>query len=210
MKRAGAFLLALLLCAAVFMPAALASRQLPLDIRAQFGSIEITDSTYWDSPETWFVLIRTPDKVNRLLCYVLKNGTWTQKFQTAAAVPQGQGKVRIVFTDQVRDFVHDRIIPGPVLVIMQYGTGLYESSVMARCGFVSSGPDTWMLFDAFFQDEQADVEIGEDTVTFRTPIDQDHERIKTVPVSIERDLRVLDFTEIPRTPEQAQEIPDDQ
>ena len=81
-----------------------ASGQLPLDIRARFGGIEITDTAYWDSPEsTWFVLIRTPDRTNILLCFVLENGTWTQKFQTDTAVPQGEDRVSILFTDQVKE-----------------------------------------------------------------------------------------------------------
>ena len=78
--------LALLLC--VLSPAQ-ASAQLPTDIRAQFGSIEITGTAYWDTPgSTWFVLIRTPDRVNRLLCYTLQSGTWVQEFQAAESVPQ--------------------------------------------------------------------------------------------------------------------------
>ena len=86
-KRLAALMLAFgFLCCAHAAQAT--SAQLPLDIKAQFGSIEITDTAYWDSPgSTWFVLIRTPDGVNRLLCYVLENGVWTQKFQTAAAMP---------------------------------------------------------------------------------------------------------------------------
>ena len=60
-----------------------------------------------------------------------------------------------------------------------------------------------------FQEEQTELTIEEDHITFRTPADRDHDRIKTVPVSMERDLRHIDFTEIPRTPEQAQKIPDD-
>ena len=86
--------LSLLLCG---LPAVQASTRLPTDIRAQFGGIEITGTAYWDTPgSTWFVLIRTPDRVNRLLCYTLQNGAWVQKFQAAESVPQGEGTVRIL------------------------------------------------------------------------------------------------------------------
>ena len=121
-KRLAALMLAFgFLCCAHAAQAT--SAQLPLDIKAQFGSIEITDTAYWDSPgSTWFVLIRTPDGVNRLLCYVLENGAWTQKFQTAAAIPQGENRVRLYVTDKVLDFANDRTIPGPVLVVMNRRT----------------------------------------------------------------------------------------
>ena len=208
-KRAAA--LALVLGFLCCVHAARATAQLPLDIKNQFGNAEIVDSTYWDSPgSTWFVLVRTPDGVNHLVCYLLENGTWTQKFQTAAAMPQGQGKVRIVFSDNVLDFANDRIIPGPVLVVVQYGIGEHESGVMVHYGFVRTDPETWTLFSASFQEEQTHVDIEEDYVTFRTPVDQNHDRRKTVPLRMERDLRKVDFTKIPRTPEQAKELLDGQ
>ncbi len=205
-KRFAALVLALgFLCCA--RAAQATSAQLPLDIKAQFGSIEITDTAYWDSPgRTWFVLIRTPDGVNRLLCYVLENGVWTQKFQTAAAMPQGKNRVRLYITDKVEDFVNDRIIPGPVLIVMQYGTGEYESSVMLHYRFVRSDPETWTLVKASFWEEQTYLDIEADSVTFRTPVDQDHDIRKTIPLRMERDLRKIDFTEIPRTAEQAKEL----
>ena len=209
MKRFAALALVLgILCCA---HAAQATAQLPLDIKNQFGNAEIIDSTYWDSPgSTWFVLVRTPDGVKHLVCYVLENGTWTQKFQTAAAVPQGQGRVRIVFSDNVLDFANDRIIPGPVLVVVQYGTGVYESDVLVHYGFVRTDPETWTLVSAFFQEEQTHVDIEADYVTFRTPVDQNHDDRKTVPFRMERDLRKIDFSEIPRTAEQAKELLDGQ
>ena len=175
-KRFAALVLALAFGLLCCVPTAQATAQLPLDIKNQFGNAEIVDSTYWDSPgSTWFVLVRTPDGVNHLVCYVLENGTWTQKFQTAAAMPQGQGKVRIVFSDGVLDFPNDRTIPGPVLVVMQYGTGVYESDVLVHYGFVRTDPETWTLVSAFFQEEQTHVDIEADYVTFRTPVDQYHD-----------------------------------
>ena len=184
-----------------------ASKQLPADIRCQFGSIHITDTTYWDgNGNTWFLLIRTPDHVNRLLCYTLENGTWMQRIQTSEAVPQGEERVRIVITNQVQDFVTNRTITGPILMIMQYGSGEYESSVMLHYAFRRNESGEWQLFSATFQEEQVHLDFEEDSITFRTPIDQDHYAFHTVQGSFERDLRHVRFPEIPRTPEQAQEI----
>lgn len=211
-KRFAALVLALAFALLCCVYAAQATAQLPLDIKNQFGNAEIVDSTYWDSPgSTWFVLVRTPDGVNHLVCYVLEDGTWTQKFQTAAAMPQGKNRVKIYITDKVEDFVNNRIIRGPVLAVMQYGTGEHESGIMAHYGFVRSDPETWTLFSAFFWEEQTDLDIEEDSVTFRTPVDQYHDDRKTVPLHMERDLKKIDFTEIPRTAEQAKKLlPDGQ
>ena len=207
-KRIRTALLLGLLLAALCMQGAQATQQLPLDIKAQFGGIHIVESVCWEgSGSTWFLLLRTPDKVNRLICYVLENGLWTQKFQTSAALPQGDGRVRLVITNQVQDFSMDRIITGPILMILQYGTGEKENAVIAHYAFLRSEEGIWELFRAFFSEEQVYVYIDEDTLTFRTPVDQDHSSIRTVPACMERDLRKVDFTEIPRTPEAITEAP---
>ena len=177
--------------------------QLPLDIKAQFGGIEIAEAVCWEnSGSTWFLLVRTPDKVNRLICYVLENGLWTQKFQTTAALPQGDGKVRLAITGQVQDFAMDRTVTGPILMILQYGTGEEENAVSAHYAFLRSEEGIWELFRAFFAEEQTFVYIDADTVTFRTPVDQDRSVLRTVPAQIKRDLRETAFSEIPRTPEE--------
>ena len=184
-----------------------ASRQLPADIRCQFGSIDITDTACWDGDgSTWFLLVRTPDHVNRLLCYTLENGTWMQRIQTSEAVPQGDERVRIVITNRVQDFAGSRTIPGPILLIMQYGSGEYESSVLLHYAFQRTASGEWKLFSAAFQEEQVRLDFEEDSITFRTPAGQDHYASQTVQGTFERDLRRVRFPEIPRTPGQAQEI----
>ena len=193
--------LALLICS---FPAVRASGQLPTDIRAQFGGIEITDAAYWDSPgSTWFVLIRTPDKANRLLCYTLENGTWTQKFQTSTAVPQGDGKVRILFSDQEKEIAGGVTVIKPVLTVMQYGTGTDELSVRLRVEFQRSVTGVWNLVRVDFTEEQTHLDILEDTVIFRSAADQGTDRTEIIPYTMDRDLRSIDLSEIPKTPEQA-------
>ena len=194
--------LALLICR---LPAARASGQLPADIRAQFGGIEITDSAYWDSPgSTWFVLIRAPDRVNRLLCYTLESGAWTQQFQTSAAVPQGDGRVRILFSDQVKEITGSGTVIKPVLTVLQYGTGPDEPSMRLQLEFMRSASGIWNLFRAVFSDEQMCLDIDEDNVAFRPAADPDSDRLQTVTVTLERDLRHMNLAELPKIPEQAQ------
>lgn len=195
--------LALLICS---FPAVRASGQLPTDIRAQFGGIEITDAAYWDSPgSTWFVLIRTPDKANRLLCYTLESGTWTQKFQTSTAVPQGDGKVRILFSDQEKEIAGGVTVIKPVLTVMQYGTGTDELSVRLRVEFQRSVTGVWNLVRVDFTEEQTHLDILEDTVIFRSAGGPEPDRPEIIPYTLERDLRCIDLSEIPKTPEQAQQ-----
>ena len=202
--RAAALLgLALLVCR---LPAARAAGQLPTDIRAQFGGIEITDTAYWDSPgSTWFVLIRTPDQTNRLLCYTLGNGTWTQKFQTSTAVPQGDGRVRILFSGREKEITVSGTVTKPVLTIMQYGTGTDEPSVRLQAEFLRSVSGEWNLVRAEFAEEQMHLDILEDTVIFRSEADQETSRPEMVPCTMDRDLRSIDLSEIPKTPEQARQ-----
>lgn len=200
--RAGILLaLILLICGPA---SAQASGQLPTDIRAQFGGIEITDAAYWDSPDsTWFVLIRTPDRVNRLLCYTLDHGAWTQMFQTSAAVPQGDGRVRILFSDRIRETEGAAVYP--VLMILQYGADSDGQSVQLQFEFLRSASGVWNLFRAEFTEEQMRLEIDEDAVSFRSADDRDPGPPQSVTYTLERDLRRLDLSEIPKTPEQAQQ-----
>ena len=191
--------LALLLC--VLSPAQ-ASAQLPTDIRAQFGGIEITGSAYWDSPgSTWFVLIRTPDKVNRLLCYTLENGTWVQEFQAVESVPQGEGAVRILFSDHEKEITDGRPLIRPVLMITQNGTGEDESRMIRQYEFLRSAAGEWNLVRAFFPDGPLHLEFGDGILSFQLP-----DSLQAVPWTSSRDLRGISLAELPETPDQALQL----
>lgn len=185
------------------LPAAQASAQLPTDIRAQFGGIEITGSAYWDSPgSTWFVLIRTPDRVNRLLCYILENGTWVQEFQTAESVPQGEGAVRILFSDRVKEITDGQPLIRPVLMITQNGTGEDESRMIRQYEFLRSAAGEWNLVRAFFPDGPLHLEFDDGEFSCRLPDSRDPDFPETVPWTFAREMRVISLAEIPETPEQ--------
>ena len=205
MKKQGWLLLLTgFILVAGFACSAFASGQLPLDISARFGGIEITDTAYWDSPDsTWFVLIRTPDRTNMLICFVLEKGTWMQKFQTDAALPQGDGKVRILFSDRVRESADGRESVQPILTIIQAGTGDGEASINVQTEFLRSSSGEWNLIRAYFAEEQICLEISEDTVTFSSRTGQDPAESHTVQTGIERDLRRVDLAGIPRSLEEA-------
>ena len=191
--------LSLLLC--VLSPAQ-ASAQLPTDIRAQFGSIEITGTAYWDTPgSTWFVLIRTPDRVNRLLCYTLQNGTWTQEFQAAESVPQGEGTVRILFSDREKEIIDDQMVIRPVLMITQNGTGGDESRMIRQYEFLRSAAGEWNLVRAFFPDGPLRLEFDDIILSLQLP-----DSLQAVPWISPRDLRGISLAELPETPGQALQL----
>ena len=191
--------LSLLLC--VLSPAQ-ASAQLPTDIRAQFGSIEITGTAYWDTPgSTWFVLIRTPDRVNRLLCYTLQNGTWTQEFQAAESVPQGESTVRILFSDREKDIIDGQPVIRPVLMITQNGTGEDESRMIRQYECLRSAAGEWNLIRAFFPDGPLRLEFGDGILSFQLP-----DSLQAVPWTSSRDLRGISLAELPETPDQALQL----
>ena len=191
--------LALLLCG---LPVVQASAQLPTDIRAQFGGIEITGAAYWDTPgSTWFVLIRTPDRVNRLLCYTLQNGTWVQEFQAAESVPQGEGAVRILFSDREKDIIDGQPVIRPVLMITQNGTGEDESRMIRQYEFLRSASGEWNLVHAFFPDGPLRLEFGDGILSFQLS-----DSLQAVPWTSSRDLCGISLSEIPETPDQALQL----
>ena len=191
--------LSLLLCG---LPAVQASTRLPTDIRAQFGGIEITGTAYWDTPgSTWFVLIRTPDRVNRLLCYTLENGTWTQEFQTAESVPQGEGIVRILFSDREKEIIDGQPIIRPVLMITQNGTGEDESRVIRQYEFLRSSSGEWDLIRAFFPDGPLRLEFGDGILSFQLP-----DGLQAVPWTSVLDICGISLSELPETPDQVLQL----
>ncbi len=177
-----------------------AEEQLPAEIKTALAGMEITKTASWEGPGgTWFILIRTPEGMNVLLCFELQDGRWLQRFQTSAAVPQGEAGVkRLLITDQVRDFVYDCTWLGPILMILTDDGGY--------TGYQRSDAGQWNLFKAFYLDEQVHLDFDEASITYRTPIDQDHDRFETVQGSFERDLTKVDINTIPRSPQQAREL----
>ena len=58
----------------------------------------------------------------------------------------------------------------------------------------------------FYLEEQVHLDFDDESVKFRTPVDQDHSRIETVQGVFERDLRKVDLNCIPKSPQQALEM----
>ncbi len=153
-------------------------------------------------------MVHTPDKKNTLLCFTQSNGAWIQNFHTSAAVPQGNGKVFMYITDKVTSIYPNRSRSGPILMLMQNGTGIYENGVHIHTSYLRSDSGRWELFDAFFWEEQARLEFEDGSFDFLITIDQDHDEFHTFTGTFDRDLRTMDFSSIPRTLKQAPELMD--
>ena len=183
-----------------FVCTAPAEDLLPAEIQETIGDLTVLKTVYWDSPgSTWFILARTPYGANILLCFVQEDNPWVRSFHTVAAVPQGENAVKLLYiTKAVQDFINNRTTPGPILIILDRD-GNYTS-------YQRSDSGQWNLLYVFWHDEQVYLEYSNDSVTFRTPIDQDHRQSVTVPGAFERDIRNVDINAIPRSPQQAQEM----
>lgn len=204
MKRHGWLaILAGFILAVVLLCPARAEDQLPEEIRDSLGGMKIVRTAHWDGLEsTWFVLVRTPDGENMLVCFVREDGSWVRSFYTAAAIPQGEDAVEyLVVSDHMVSFQdgRTRVITGPILVMPEKSG--------SRTSYLLNGSGQWELFNVFWYDEQVTLEFSDGSVEFRSPVDQDHERVITVQGSFERDLRKVVYTEIPRSPQQAEQAP---
>ena len=180
-----------------------AAEQPPEEIRSALAGREITHSAYWSGEgSTWFILTRTSEGASLLQCFENSGGVWVQSFCTYTAVPQGANGVQMIhITDHMEDHVYDRIWPGPILIILT-DDGSYTS-------YLRSGSGQWNLFKVFRQDEQTYLDFDEESIVFRTPIDQEHSRFETVHGRFERDLRKIDLNSIPGTPEEAERMRDE-
>ena len=196
-KRSLLSLLALLILLALSVSAG--AEELPAEIRNALDGnrMEILKTAGWQNPgPAWFVLVRTPDGTNLLLCFEEADGRWVQRFHTAAAVPQGKTAVDYLYvSEQSQSFVYNKIWQGPILLISCDNGDFFA--------YERTAPGQWDLLSAFYLEEQVHVDFIDGEVKYRTPIDQNNNRIITVRVPLERDLRKVDITRIPKTPEAA-------
>ena len=188
---------------AVVSVCAAQAEQLPTEILDSIEELQILKTAYWDAPgSTWFVFARTPYGANMLLCFMQEGGSWVRSFYTVDAVPQGDDVIGYLFiTDKVTSFRNNRtrVIPGPFLVLSETNG--------CRTAYRRDDAGQWNLYNAFWLKEQMSLDFSDDGIEFRSPIDQDHDRVETVPGRFERDLRKVVYDAIPRTPQQARETP---
>ena len=195
-KRSLLSLLAALILLALSVSAG--ADELPGELRQALegNRMEILKTAGWQNPgPAWFAVVKAPDGTKLLICFEEQDGQWIQRFHTAAAVPQGQTEVKALHvSEKAHDFVYDLDWFGPILLI-----GCDNGDFFA---YQRTAPGQWDLLSAFYLEEQVHVDCFDGEVKFRTPIDVNNNRIVTVREPIERDLRKVDITRIPKTPEE--------
>ena len=187
-----------------------AEEQLPADIHdyfteSSFAGAEITDFTHWNdagSNNMWFVLIRTKDGTNTLYCFTPKDSTWTKRFSTSAAIPQGKKRVEVSAIDTMTDYTTDKQFSGPILTISQMDEGDEYTELFTAYKLSSSGQ--WNLFRIWSYTDYGNMEIGDGYITYYK--DLETPRVEgTAKGTFQRDLRYVSLSVVPRTYKQAKQ-----
>ena len=198
--------LAALLLLAVCICAASAEEQLPAEIRDSFSAgTEITGAASWKEQgkgTAWFVLTRTGDGTNTLHCFVQRNGSWTKRFSTSKAVPQGKNRVIISILDYMEDYTTGKHYSGTILDICQEDSGDEYTELFTAYKLSPSGQ--WNLIRVWSYTGYASMEIGDGYITYYKDIE--NPRVEgTVKGTVQRDLRYVSLSAIPKTFKEAKQ-----
>lgn len=191
---------------------AMAAIELPFEIREAFRHADIISAAQWNEPDkdTCFVLVRTKEGTNSLVCFINENGTWIEEFSTHEAIPQGDNRVDLQISDGAWSFRNAQndarqYLEGPILIILQYG--IDGGSIEQMLSFQRSDTGVWNLIALRNYPASAVISIDAESVTYyRVVADKGQDMvIGTVLCSFERDLRDIRLLDIPLTFQQAQD-----
>ncbi len=192
---------------------AMAAIELPFEIREAFQHADIISAAQWNEPDkdTCFVLVRTKEGTNSLVCFINENGTWIEEFSTREAIPQGDNRVDLQISDGAWSFRNAQndarqYLEGPILIILQYG--IDGGSIEQMLSFQRSDMGGWNLIALRNYPVSAVINIDAGAVTYyRVVTDKGQDMvIGTAPCGFERDLRYLRLSDIPLTFQQAQDM----
>ena len=192
---------------------AMAAIELPFEIREAFQHADIISATRWNKSgkDTCFVLVRTKEGTNSLVCFINGNETWIEEFRTHEAIPQGDNRIDLQISDGAWNFRNaqkdkGQYLEGPILIILQFG--MDGGSIEQMLGFQRSNMGGWKLIALRNYPASALINIDDEAVTYyRVVADKGQDRfIGTVLCGFERDLRYIHLLDIPLTFQQAQDI----
>lgn len=204
-----AFITALILliaCAAV----AMADEPLPADIqnyfaKDSFAGAELKAWTHWagaGANDQWFVLIRTAKGTNTLYVFAPHDGEWKHSFHTSAAVPQGKNTVEIDTADSMDTWSNDKHYGGPLLIIVQYDE--FGENIVLFTAYQRNGSGQWNLVHIWSHTGFENMDIGKDRITYYKELGSG-QVAGTVKGTIQRDLRYVSLSAIPKTLQKARE-----
>lgn len=192
---------------------AMAAIELPFEIREALQHAAIVSAAQWNESDkdAWFVLVRTKEGTNSLVCFINENGTWIEEFSTHEAIPQGGNRIDLQISDgawSFRNAQNDerRYLEGPILIILQYG--MDGGSIEQMLSFQRSDMGGWNLIALRNYPASAVINIDAEFVTyFHVVADKGQDMaIGTVLCGFERDLRYLRLSDVPLTFQQAQDM----
>ncbi len=179
--------------------AALAEEPLPEAIRAYFEGADVTGTAHWSdtgSKDTWFVLVRAKNGTNTLHCFTPKDGVWTRRFFTDAAIPQGKNTVTLYTAASVTDWPTDKHIDGPLLIISQLDEGDEYTELFTA--YKRSDAGQWNLIRIWSYIGYGNMEIGSGSITYYRGL-EDTRVAGTVRGTFQRDLRYVRLETFPKT-----------
>ncbi len=187
-----------------FAAAALADEPLPADIqnyfaKDSFSGAELKSWAHWagaGANNQWFVLIRTAKGTNTLYVFTPRDGEWKHSFHTSAAIPQGKNTVEIETTDSMDTWSNDKHYNGPLLIIVQYDQ--FDENIVLFIAYQRNSSGQWNLVHIWSHIGYDNMDIGKDRITYYKELGSG-QVAGTVKGTIQRDLRYVSLSAIPKT-----------
>ncbi len=197
-----AFMAALILFAC---PVALAhsNNALPQDIQAYFAADRFAGATILDradltghgSDDCWFVLIREKNGENVLYCFRQNNGEWQERFHTSDAVPQTKHGVQINVDENGVEWPTEQTYSNPHLYIGQENDeGEYWEFTIT----FELQKGKWLLHRIWSYIGYESMLIRDGSISYYRELES-VQIAGTVQGTIQRDLRYVSLSAIPKT-----------
>ena len=204
LRRLFFFLATLLLCLTDSL--ACAEANLPQEIQDFFSAQSRSGHSISDSTEIegyFFVATKDAKGTNHLYGFKQKSGSWNYWLHTTSAVPQGTARLMLGNAQGSSDLVTGKLYTAPTLAIDRVGK-FGDSFDMGVTYVLSNG--TWLLSDFFSKEANNHyvVYCKNNAVTYYSDINAT-KPTGTVKATIQRDLRYVSLSSIPKSYKTAKE-----
>lgn len=195
MNRLTFVLLASLLLCCLF-PAG-AEELLPPELLSAVKPAAAVSSAAWyeGSESTWFIAARDDDGTNVLHGFILREGLCVDRFVTAAALPQGEGAIRLYMTDGAWDLSGEpRYVAGPILLITQCAPD--NQSVLRKTAFRRDESGAWLLLSLTDSPSGTYLSVDDGMVTCDVPGGKGQmNALPPVPCTFDTELRTFSLSD---------------
>ncbi len=171
---------------------ALAEEALPPDIADAISEETLLSSAHAEVPEgdCRFVLTRTKEGGNRLLCFASSGDGYALLFTSTSGIPQSTNPMTIHIASDMEDLTTDQVYDFPALIITQRDeTGEYLELLIA---YQYQAVDTWRLFRVWSYTSFENLRIQDDTLSVFEDAESD-QVLLSEKVTVDLDLRRIDL-----------------